>query len=492
MEAKNTYRQILKATSVFGGVQVFNVIVSIIRSKLIAVWIGPVGIGIAGLLTATMNIIGGISSLGIEMSAVKHISSHYREGEPDSVSVPVSITRRIALYTGLFGAGLSLLCCHYLSVLTFGNDSHTWSFAWLSVTILLKQLTTGELAVLQSLRRIRSLARANFYGNLIGLALSAPLYFFFRIDAIVPAIIIASFLAMVFSFVYSRQIKISKAELERKDFFREGKGILRMGIAMTFGSVLTLIASWAIQVYISHDGGTAAVGLYNAGFTLLNSYVGLLFTAMGTDYFPRLSALAEDKPRMHAAVREQSVIGILIITPIIVFFLTFADTITEVLFARNFSAIVMMVSIGIVGMLFRTVSFSIGYMVLAKADTGLFVKNAIGFNVLYFALGIAGYHYYGLAGLGMAFTLHYFFHFVVLTLIAHVKYNFTFDGEFVRTYACCMVFSAAAFAFIFIEDEGLRLLLSVAIAILSAAFSLYRINLKTDLLSFITKLNQPK
>lgn len=482
----------MKATSVFGSVQVFNIVVSVVRSKLIAVWIGPVGIGIAGLLTATMNIIGGISSLGIEISAVKHISGHYIEGDPDSVSVPVSITRRIALYTGLFGALLTLFACRYLSILTFGDTSHTWSFAWLSVTMLMKQLTTGELAVLQSLRRIRQLARANFYGNLIGLALSIPLYFFYRIDAIVPAIIAGSLLSMVFSFVYSRQIKITRAELGRKDFFREGKGILRMGIAMTLGSVLTLIASWAIQVYISHDGGTASVGLYNAGFTLLNSYVGILFTAMATDYFPRLSAVANDGLKMHAVVREQSIIGILIITPVIAFFLAFDDKIVEVLFAENFQSIVRMVSIGIVGMLFRTVSFSIGYMILAKADTKLFIKNAIGFNVLYFVLGLAGYQYYGLTGLGIAFTVHYFFHFIILAVIAYFKYNFTFDREFIWTFGFCLLCSITALMLVLMTNNDFGQLLSVLIFMILTGFSLYRINLKTDILSYITKFNRWK
>ena len=53
-EQQSSYRQIMKATSIFGGVQVFQIFFQVIRSKFIAVLIGPVGMGIVGLLTSTL------------------------------------------------------------------------------------------------------------------------------------------------------------------------------------------------------------------------------------------------------------------------------------------------------------------------------------------------------------------------------------------------------------------------------------------------------
>ncbi len=422
---------------------------------------------------------------------MKHISGAYREGNPDSAAVPVSIVRRIALYTGIVGALLAIALSAQLSLLTFGDRSHTFSFLWLSATLLFKQLTAAELSVLQSLRKLKWLARVNFYGNLAGLLFAAPLYYLYGIDAIVPAIIAASVFAMVFSFVYARKIKIKKAIPARKDFLKDSKAIMKLGIVMTFSSVLTLVASWLIQIYVSRNGGTSAVGFYNAGFALLNSYVGLLFTAMATDYFPRLSALVNDEAKMKTAVLEQSIIGVLIMTPVVAVFLAFSSQIIGILFTKSFYAILMMVSVGMLGMLFRIVSFSIGYMILAKADTGLFVKNAIGFNLLYFVSGIAGYYFYGLTGLGIAFVVHYFFHFVILALIAYFRYNFTFDREFAFTYAACIIFAAAAFGFTFIGNDTMRIAFSEGMALISITFSIYRINRKTDVISFFRGKKQP-
>ena len=50
---QSSYRQIMKATSLFGGVQIFQIIISVIRSKFVAILLGPSGMGIVGLLAST-------------------------------------------------------------------------------------------------------------------------------------------------------------------------------------------------------------------------------------------------------------------------------------------------------------------------------------------------------------------------------------------------------------------------------------------------------
>ncbi|MBC7747451.1 MAG: oligosaccharide flippase family protein, partial [Methylotenera sp.] len=178
-DSKSSYLQILKTTSLFGGVQFFTIIISIIRTKLIALFIGPAGIGIAALLNSTINIISGITGLGIETSAVKHISGGYQNDDLNSVSTKITIVKKIALFTGICGALLTIVLSSWLSQLTFGDSSHTFSFIFLSITLLLKQLSTGELVVLQGLRKMKLLAKANFYGNLFGLLFSIPLYYYY-------------------------------------------------------------------------------------------------------------------------------------------------------------------------------------------------------------------------------------------------------------------------------------------------------------------------
>ena len=49
------YRTAFKATSLFGGVQVVTILIGILKSKLVAVWLGVTGFGIMGLFNSSMQ-----------------------------------------------------------------------------------------------------------------------------------------------------------------------------------------------------------------------------------------------------------------------------------------------------------------------------------------------------------------------------------------------------------------------------------------------------
>lgn len=480
-ESKSSYLQILRTTSLFGGVQFFNIIISIIRTKLIAIFIGPAGMGIATLLNSTINIISGITGLGIETSAVKHISGSYKNDDLNSISTNVAIVKKLALVTGILGALLTISLSPWLSRLTFGNSEHIFSFVFLSITLLFKQLSTGQLVVLQGLRKMRFLAKANFYGNLFGLMFSIPLYYYYRIDAIVPTIIVASFSSLLFSYSYSKKIRIVKVDVSNRQLTTEGKNIIRLGIMLTLSGFMTLLSTYLIQIYVGKIGGLEEVGLYNAGFTLLNSYVGIIFTVMATDYFPKLASICDENEKVRTSVIQQSFVSILIITPIIILFLIFIPLIIKILYTPKFISISSMVCFGILGMLFRAVSWSMGYIIIAKGDSKIFIKTAIGFNLLSLVLNGFGYYFYGLEGLGFSFLVYYLIHFFVVKIITKRRYGFYFDDDFYTTYIICIAMCLTTFLFSYIEFSILRYSLMSVMGLLSFVFVLHQINKKIAL-----------
>lgn len=478
---KSSYQQILKATSIFGSVQFLTILFSVIRTKIIAVFIGPAGMGIIALLNSTLNLIGGVTGLGLETSAIKSISENYKEDDIKSVSKIAEIVKRIMFFTGILGAFLTIVFSKYISILSFGNDSQKYSLIFLSVTLIFKQLTSSHMVVLQGLRKLKLLAKANLYGNLFGLLFSIPIYYFLGIDAIVPTIILSSFAAFVFAFYYASKVQLQKESIKKSQLLSEGKSIIQLGIMLTISSLLTLLSAYLTQIYISNVSDTEQVGLYSAGFTLLNSYVGTIFAVMSTDYYPRLAAINSDNTKVRAAVLQQSYISILLITPIIVLFLTFVPFIVKVLYSSKFLVIISMVCFGIIGMLFRAVSFSMGYILIAKGDSAMFTKTAIGFNVLSFVLNVAGYYFYGLEGLGISFLVYSIFHFFALKVITKKSYNFYLDKKIRITFSICFLLCIASFFVRYIELTILRSLLMGLLCIIAIAYFLYEINREINL-----------
>ncbi|MBF7090135.1 O-antigen translocase [Flavobacterium sp. ALJ2] len=477
-DSKSSYLRIVKATSIFGGVQFLNILISIVRTKLIAIFIGPSGMGIISLLNSALNMVSGITALGIETSAIKHISQQYKENDLNSVSSIITVVKKIAFLTGIFGMLIVMIFSSWLSQLTFGNPNYTYLFIYLSVTLLFKQLSVGKMIVFQGLRQLKILAKASFYGNFIGLLFSIPLYYFYRIDAIVPSIVVASVSSLLVSFYYSRSIKIRKCNVTNSQVLIEAKSIIKLGVMLTLSGLLTLVASYIVQIYVGKNGGLTEVGFYNAGFTLLNSYVGIVFTVMSTDYFPKLSSISNNNIKIRESVLEQSYMSILIITPIIILFFAFVPLIIKILYTSKFISIIPMVRFGMLAMLFRAVSWSMGYVLIAKGDSKVFIKTAFGFNLLSVVLNMLGYYLYGLEGLGFSFLIYYLIHLIVLKRITNKRYDFCFDLEFYRTYAICIMLCFVTFFISYLSNSLLKYSLMILMIILSLGFVLYNLNKK--------------
>ena len=203
MDKSNSYNQIAKATGIFGGVQVINVFISIIRSKFVAVLLGTSGLGILGLLNATTSTIASIANLGISFSAVRTISAASGTNSQTVISRTIITLRRWVKFTGIAGALLTLVLAPKLSQWTFGNDAYTWAFVWLSITLFFQEISSGQLALLQGLRKIKQLAKANVLGSFLGLCLSLPLYYWLGLQGIVPALILTAGISLVLSWYFA-------------------------------------------------------------------------------------------------------------------------------------------------------------------------------------------------------------------------------------------------------------------------------------------------
>ncbi len=487
-DTKSSYRQIITSTSIFGGVQFFSILISVIRSKCIAVFIGPAGVGILGLFVSALNLMGSCTSFGIETSAVKMIAS--AENNQEAVAKEIFILKRLAWITGILGTLAVMVLSPFLSKITFGNYDYILAFVLISVTLLFKQLTNGELAILQGLHKIAPLAKANLFGNLFGLLVSLPLYFFLGIDGIVPSIVISSVVALWAAFAFHSNRAAQTIKLSDKEVFREGKSMIKLGLSLSFIGLLATASSYLLQIFISHTSGISEVGLYSAGFTILNTYVGVIFTAMATDYYPRLSKISHDNVALQKLVTQQSNMGILLLTPIVVVFLALAPHVIRLLYSKEFLPIVPLVCWGILGMIIKAVSWSMGYVLIAKGDSKMFVKTSIGFNTLFLIINLLGYHFYGLEGLGVTFAINYVIHFVGLKIITANWYNLHFDKEFYSLFAVCIFICVAAFVSLKLDYFWAKYLLFPILIVISFWFSFVQLNKRLHFKDFLSKKNK--
>ncbi len=487
-DQENSYRQIFKATSLFGGVQVFNIGISIIRSKVIAVLLGPTGMGIAGLLTTSTGLVGGLTSFGLSTSAVKDVAAANESGDIKRVSTVVSVIRRLVWFTGLLGCFVTIVFSPVLSRITFGNKDYTIAFIWLSINLLITQLTGSQNVLLQGIRKLHYLAKANMIGSFAGLIISIPVYYYWRVEGIVAAILITSLFTLIISSYFASKANVKTIRVTTKEVIREGTGMMKMGLMLSLGGLITTGASYLVSIFIRHIGSVEDVGLYSAGFAIISTYVGLVFSAMGTDYYPRLSGVAHDNIKARQLINQQAEVAILILSPILSLFLIFFNWLIILFYSTKFIPVNGMLQWAALGMYFKAASWSISFILLAKGASKIFFWNELTANIYLLGLNMLGYKMFGLDGLGISFMIGYLAYFLQVFFLAKHFYQFSFNNEFSKIFGLQLIPGLLCFVIVKFIPSPWSYFAGIPIICLSALFSLREIDKRVALKSFLTGL----
>lgn len=432
---KASYRSMMKGTAIFGGVQIFNILVSIIRGKLVAVLLGPSGMGISALLGSTINTVSQATGLGLSMGAIRSISMATAQEDERAFSRIVIIFRKLVVFTAIFGALVCFLGCIKLSSMVFGHYNYWWMFVFLGVMQFFTALGSGETTLLQGTQQLRSLAATSLIGSIIGLVICIPIYYFYGEDGIAPSMTILALCTYLSNKYFSRSIKVQPISVSLKEILEKGRGMLGLGIVLTLASLLGSLTTFLINYSIRKHGGLADVGLFQAASSITTQYVGFLFSAMSVDYFPRLSAVSDDNKKVSELVNQQAELMTLIASPLIILIFCSSEILIKVLLTESFISTVPLVKLLALSLFMKAASYAFGYISFSKGDrkTFFWLEGVYG-NIVTLLLSAVSYFFWGLIGLGIAAVASYTLYIIVVVIIAKYRYDVTFSKEFMRVF----------------------------------------------------------
>lgn len=484
---QSSYKSIFKATSLFGGVQFYQILIQIVKSKFVAVLLGPVGVGIMGMYQSGLYLVQQLSSMGLAQSAVRDVSEAAGSSDTLRIARTIMVVRKLVFFTGLFGLIIVACCSPLLSKASFGNYDYTIPFILLSLTLLIDQLSAGQKVLLQGMRRLKDLAKCTAFGVTFGLVTSVPLYYWLGIDGIVPTLILNSVCSLILSWLYSRKIKFEKVQVTPRQTIAQGKQMLVMGVSMSLGGIFASIVSYAIRGFIQGNGGLEQVGLYQAGFVIMTTYVGMVMNAIATDYYPRLASINKDNAKCCIAVNQQGEIASMILAPMLTVCLIFMPFVLKILYSDSFLLANEYISWACLGMMLRLGAWVISFLFVAKAESKIFIKLELSANLYYLAFSLLGYKYLGLNGLGIAFALEYFVYFMQCYLIARSRYGFRFSNSFIRCYGCQLLLVVLSLVVVMIFDGWLKYMIGCFVILISCFLSVRGLDERINLLVFIKK-----
>ncbi len=433
MDNRNSYSSIVKSIGLFGGVKLFQILIDVIRTKIVAVLLGPVGMGISGLLTSGTAMINALTGFGLHTSSVRDVAKAYQTKDSVKIGKIIYVLRKLVLFTGLLGTFVIIILSPLLSELSFGNRDYTWAFILISITALFSQLQVGQTVLMQGTFRYRYMADASIYGSITGLCITAPLYYLWGINAIVPVILLTSLSGLIISTYYARKIEYQKIRLPLTQVVAMGKSMLILGFAIALSGVVSTGKTYVIRNYLSVYGSLADVGLYTAGIAIATQYINVILQSMGADYSPRIAALSGNREAFKDAVNRQMHLMVIIILPFIIPFIVFIRELTIILYSTKFLEISGMIEWLMIGMFFRTISWCLSYTIVAMGKPKSFFWNETSAAAYSLILTIIGYHLGRFAGIGIAFCVSYLIYTIHMYVVCHKLFSYKISSETLRS-----------------------------------------------------------
>lgn len=485
-KSDNSYRSIAKSNTLFGSVQLFNILIGIVRSKLVATLLGPAGMGMIGLFNSTIDLIKSVSNMGLQTSAVRDVSLASEAGDISQVASVNKVLLRMVWFTGVIGTLLMLALSPQLSEFSFGSRQYTFHIRVLSVVILLSQLTVGRAVLLQGLRKLKSLAFSNVVGSLLGLICTVPLYYFYGESGIVPALIINALILYLTALFLTRRLHLQATPMTWKESFAKGRDMMKMGFLINLTGLMDVSVVYIIKNVIQAWGTVVEVGLYTAGFAIVQSYVGLVFNAISTDYYPRLIAASVDKERSIDMVNKQFELMILMLTPFVLLFIICSKLSLYVLYSSDFLGIHLMIGWIAYGMIFRAYCWCPGFMYLAKNDSKLYLIIYIFTVIVNLAVYIGFYYWIGLVGVGIGFWGMNVLCSIVTIIIVKQRYGIHYRYIPNMFLLFATLAGGVTLGLSYLEHWS-KYIVQIGIFIITSIYCINQLNVRLDIKSYIKR-----
>ena len=417
--AYESYRGILKSTTLIGGASVLNILIGMVRTKFVAILLGPSGVGLLSLYNQITTLINTATGMGIGNSGVRQVAEAVGTEDNERIARTIITLRRTAWVTGGLGLLVMGLFCVPISYVTFKSGDYAWNIALLSATPLLVSVSAGQSCVLRGTRRIGDVAKITVISALFSTLVSVPCYYIWGIRGIIPSLILSVVASFIVSWWYARRVTITTVVMSWRESRHEARALLSLGTSFMGAALAGSATTYLIQVLLIRQFGLNAFGIYQAAFSLSGVLVGFVLNAMGSDYYPRLTAVSTNNDSVYRMVNEQTQISILLALPGLAAMMIFAPLIIKVFFAPTFVAAVPILRWCILGILGRVFCWPLGFVILAKGKGKLFLMTELVACGTHLAAVFFMVKIWGFKGAGIAFMALYFVNAAIMLTVVH-------------------------------------------------------------------------
>lgn len=409
---------VLKYTGVFGGVQGLKMLISIIRNKLASNLLGPAGIGLMGIYINVSDFLASCTNMGIPLSGVQQLAEHSQEDEQANLAQTVAVIRSWCVVASVAAMLLCVALAPLLGTLfSDGENTVSWEIALLAPMVGALLLTGGELTVLKGTRHLKRVAIISALSAIMTLLVTVPFFWALGTKGIIAALDISTLCVLMVHLWFSVQLYPWRIAIMEKWVWQQGWPMVRTGIPYVLASIATSGVAMALPALMLRYGTMDDVGHYRVGYMIMVTYTSIVFTAIDTDYFPRLSSVNHDPLLRNQTLNQQIRVSVLVLAPLLICVLLPMPLLIRLLYSEEFLPVANMAVCSVFYTYLKGITTPIGYLPLASGHSLLYLCMEVAYDIVSLAIIVSCYREWGLTGAGIGLSLSSLFDLTMLSLI---------------------------------------------------------------------------
>lgn len=442
----NSYRQILRSSWIIGGASAANIVLGLFRTKVAALLLGPLGIGILGLLQQLLATSSAAAALGFGNVGTRVIAEANAHDDARSIA-----SARLALSTGtavlaVIGSLVVWSLRNVLATAVLDDPSMGSQVGQLAIGVGLTVAAGSQAALLTGLRRVEDVARVSVGAAAVSAGVGSVALWAWGIDGAIVSVLAAPAASVAIGHWYVAKLPSYSGEsVPFAVVAKHWKSLATLGASFMLAGFVAAAGQLAVRTMVQRRIGTDALGNFQAAWMITMTYTGFVLGAMGTDFYPRLTAAMRDPVAASRLVNEQSEVALLLAGPAVIAMLAFAPWIVHLLYSSHFSDAVAVLRVQLVGDVLKVASWPVGFVILAGGDGRTFLTTETLVTLAFALLVSLGLPSLGVHATGVAFVAMYAINLPLVYWLARRRIGFSWERRVAWQFAVLLGIAIAVY-----------------------------------------------
>lgn len=415
----SSYRQILRSSSIVASASIINILIGLVRTKIVALVLGPTGLGLVGVFHSLMATGSSVAALGIGNVGTRQIAEAESIGDQQSRAVARRSFFWAALLLSLAGALVFWTFRSEIAWRVFEDRARAGQVGWLSIGVALGVASSAQIALLTGLRHIGNVARVSVFSALFGTAAGLACIFLWAEEGLLLYVIASPVTTFLVGWYFASKLPKAHGSTPLAQLSKQWRIMARLGFAFMLASLAQHLGHLLVRILVQRKLGLVDLGLFQAAWMISMTYIGLVLTAMSTDYYPRLAGAIHDHRAANRMVNDQAEVGLLLGGPLLLGMLGFAPWILQILYSSQFVPAVETLRWQVLGDVLKILLWPIGYVLLAAGEGRKFALSEAFSMICLVGATWLFLPVFGLQGAGLSVFVMYAIYLPVICFVAH-------------------------------------------------------------------------